>query len=84
MIESSGPVGARTYADWLKEDSGFRDGYLFGVMEALSGLAEVKDARSYQRCFNENKISSEVGMNIVDSFLSRSPDSNSELNQLLM
>jgi hypothetical protein len=80
MIESSGPVRALTYSDWLKEDSGFRVGYVFGIMESLSSLVEPssetskKTALSYQRCFAENKIDSQVGMNIMDLFLRRSPD----------
>jgi hypothetical protein len=80
MIESSGPVVAMTYADWLKENTGFRAGYLFGVTEALSSVVDpsnetsVKDALSYQLCFGENKIDSQAGANIVESFLHSSPD----------
>lgn len=72
---------AMTLSEYSGQDEGFKSGYVFGVMEALTLFRNGdagSDTRSANllRCIHDNKINSDEGVKLVGRFILRSPDAS--------
>lgn len=71
---------AMTYSEWTTADKSFQKGYVFGIAESLMNLTDSENQKSlertigYNRCFGENKMTSETTFHVVISYLFRTPD----------
>ncbi len=77
-----GQAAAFTKSEYMQGSPEFQQGYVFGLMEYMSGVASKADpsankrTEGYRRCFVENKISSLEGLDIVTRYLQRAPDAS--------
>lgn len=78
------PAFAASASEYSEQTQEWREGYVFGIMEFLAGVADsddkkaVKSADRYRRCFQENKINSTEGARIIGRYLLRTPDASAE------
>ncbi len=75
---------ALTASEYSSSDESFKEGYVFGMMEALTQIAynnPNSDQHSLKllKCFLDNKINSVEGVRIVGRYILRTPDASTTL-----
>ncbi len=81
LVSSAHRAMALTTSEYLNADEQFKGGYVFGLMESLTMIADhsaTGDQHSGQllQCFLENKINSTEGVRIVGRYILRTPNAS--------
>jgi hypothetical protein len=72
---------ALSASEYASADEQFKAGYVFGMMEALTQIADSDPVQNQHdikmlQCFLENKIDSAEGVRIVSRYILRTPDAS--------
>lgn len=72
---------ALSTSEYLSAEEQFKAGYVFGMMEALTLIADSDPAQNQHdikllQCFLENKINSTEGVRIIGRYILRTPDAS--------